>query len=84
MPGALGETRAILEWIATELGPDTYVNLMDQYRPEGLVSERKYSEINRRVTGGEFRTAQHMAADLGLRRLDERNPHPRLIARMVV
>jgi putative pyruvate formate lyase activating enzyme len=84
MPGALGETRAILEWIATELGPETYVNLMDQYRPEGLVSERKYSEINRRVTGGEFRTAQQMAADLGLRRLDERNPHPRLIARMVV
>ena len=84
MPGALAETRAILEWIATELGPDTYVNLMDQYRPEGSVSETKYSEINRRLTGGEFRTAQRMAADLGLRRLDERNPHPRLLARMVV
>ncbi len=33
MPGGLEETRAILEWIATELEPDTYVNLMDQYYP---------------------------------------------------
>lgn len=37
MPGSLDETRAILEWIATELGPDTYVNLMDQYYPAGKV-----------------------------------------------
>ncbi|HVO36054.1 MAG TPA: hypothetical protein VMT21_10835, partial [Gemmatimonadales bacterium] len=27
MPGCLDETRAILDWIATELGRDTYVNL---------------------------------------------------------
>jgi putative pyruvate formate lyase activating enzyme len=38
MPGCLDETRSILEWIAAELGPDTYVNLMDQYRPAGKVS----------------------------------------------
>src|SRR3989442_390192 len=35
MPGALEETREILAWVARELGPDTYVNVMDQYRPEG-------------------------------------------------
>jgi putative pyruvate formate lyase activating enzyme len=84
MPGAVDETRAILEWIARELGPETYVNLMDQYRPEGTVSGTKYSEINRRLTPAEFRTAQAMAADLGLRRLDARHPHPRLLARMVL
>jgi putative pyruvate formate lyase activating enzyme len=82
MPGALEETRAILEWIARELGPDAYVNLMDQYRPAGKVSIEKYAEINRRLTSAEFREAQVMAADLGLRRLDERRPHPRLLARM--
>src|SRR2546422_3634681 len=37
MPGALEETREILAWVARELGPDTYVNVMDQYRPEGRV-----------------------------------------------
>jgi putative pyruvate formate lyase activating enzyme len=84
MPGALDETRAILEWIARELGPESYVNLMDQYRPEGKVNNSMYPEINRRLTRAEFRAAQQMATDLGLRRLDERNPHPRLLARMVL
>jgi putative pyruvate formate lyase activating enzyme len=84
MPGALDETRAILKWIATELGPATYVNLMDQYRPEGKVNAASYPEINRRLTAAEFGSAQAMAADLGLRRLDVRNPHPRLRGRLVV
>jgi putative pyruvate formate lyase activating enzyme len=84
MPGALDETRAILEWIARELGTETYVNLMDQYRPAGVVTSTKHSEINRRLTPHEFRTAQAMAADLGLRRLDQRHPHPRLLARMTL
>jgi putative pyruvate formate lyase activating enzyme len=83
MPGALHETRAILEWIARELGPDTYVNLMDQYYPAGKVSSEKYAELNRRLTSAEFREAQEIAADLGLRRLDTRNPHPRLQRRLM-
>jgi putative pyruvate formate lyase activating enzyme len=78
MPGCLDETRAILEWIASTLGPDTYVNLMDQYHPAGKVSTDAYPEINRPLTPAEFREAQHMAVDLGLQRLDVRAPHPRL------
>jgi putative pyruvate formate lyase activating enzyme len=73
MPGALDETAAILWWIAEELGPDSYVNLMDQYYPAGLVGGDKYSDINRRVTQDEFQTARQIALDLGLR-LDERRP----------
>ena len=79
MPGCPDETRAILEWIATELGPDTYVNLMDQYYPAGKVNGEKFPEINRRLTSGELREAQRIAADLELRRLDERRPHARLL-----
>jgi putative pyruvate formate lyase activating enzyme len=81
MPGCLEETRSILEWIATDLGPDTYVNLMDQYYPAGKVNATSYVEINRRLAHHEFREAQRIARELGLRRLDERDPHPRLIAR---
>ena len=33
MPGLIDETEEILRWIAAELGPGTYVNLMAQYRP---------------------------------------------------
>jgi putative pyruvate formate lyase activating enzyme len=83
MPGCLDETQAILEWIARELGRDTYVNLMDQYYPAGKVSSSTlYCEINRRLTAAEFREARRIAADLGLRRLDTRNPHPRLRSRL--
>ena len=31
MPGLLGETEAILRFVADELGPSTYVNVMAQY-----------------------------------------------------
>jgi putative pyruvate formate lyase activating enzyme len=78
MPGCLDETRRILEWIVSELGPDTYVNLMDQYYPAGKVGADAYPEINRRLTAAEFREARQIATDLGLRRLDVRRPHPRL------
>jgi putative pyruvate formate lyase activating enzyme len=84
MPGCLDETRAILEWIVSTLGRETYVNLMDQYYPAGKVDASAYPEINRRLTSAEFREAQRIANDLGLQRLDTRKPHPRLGQRMVV
>jgi putative pyruvate formate lyase activating enzyme len=84
MPGCLAETTAILEWIAVTLGPDTYVNLMDQYYPAGKVGQAAYPEINRRLTSTEFGEARQIASDLGLRRLDVRRPHPRLRRRMML
>src|ERR687891_2331678 len=78
MPGALEETRAILQWIADTLGRETYVNLMDQYYPAGKVGAEQYPELNRRLTSREFEEARAMARGLGLRWLDERRPHPRL------
>ena len=82
MPGCLDETRAILEWIANELGTDTYVNVMDQYHPAGKVNAQRYEEINRRLTSAELGEAYEIAADLGLTRLDQRRPHP-FLARML-
>ena len=83
MPGALEETRAILQWIADRLGRETYVNLMDQYYPAGKVSAAQYPEIDRRLTSREFHEARAIARELGLRRLDERRPHPQLARRIV-
>jgi putative pyruvate formate lyase activating enzyme len=82
MPGFLDETRRILEWVAAELGPGTYVNLMDQYYPAGKVGGEAYPEIDRRLSPGEFAEARRIARELGLRNLDERRPHPRLRARL--
>ena len=57
----LEETRSILERIARELGPDAYVNLMDQYYPAGNVSTSHYGGINRRLDGSEFARAKTLA-----------------------
>src|SRR2546427_474211 len=71
MPGMLDETRAILEWIAAELGTNTYINLMDQYRPAGKVGGTDYVEINRRTFSSEFLEAKRIAWSLGFHRLDD-------------
>jgi putative pyruvate formate lyase activating enzyme len=72
MPGGLEETRAILAWIASELGPDTYVNLMDQYYPAGKVADGRYPELHRGLASWEFARAREIAREVGLTRLDER------------
>ena len=74
MPGMLEETRQIMAWLARELSPDTYVNVMAQYYPAGNVSEEKYPEINRRLLAGEYAEAVRIAREAGLWRLDERRP----------
>jgi putative pyruvate formate lyase activating enzyme len=71
MPGMPEETRQILRFLAEELSPDTFVNVMAQYHPAGKVSNQKYSDINRRLHPDEYRSAVKFAQKFGLR-LDER------------
>jgi len=81
MPGMLEETRAILRYVAAELGPGTYVNLMAQYRPAGLVGSHRrdgYHEIGRQLTRDEYDRAVEFAGELGLTRLDRRSRAPAL------
>jgi putative pyruvate formate lyase activating enzyme len=74
MPGMVEETEAILRFVAEELGPGTYINLMAQYYPAGKVgNDGKFEEIDRGVSGGEYEQALSIAAELGLQRLDPRS-----------
>ena len=55
MPGGLDETREILRFLAQEVSPDTFVNVMPQYRPEGLASQLsgdRPAADGERVSGG--------------------------------
>jgi len=70
MPGGAAGTNEVMQWIARELGRDTYVNLMAQYRPAGHVSARRYPEINRCITTGEFQRASEAFRAAGLYRMD--------------
>jgi putative pyruvate formate lyase activating enzyme len=75
MPGMLAETEAILCFVAEELGPDTYVDLMAQYYPAGLIGRSGrdgYLEIDRHLHREEYLRAVEIGRDLGLR-LDARS-----------
>jgi putative pyruvate formate lyase activating enzyme len=73
MPGLVDETEAILRFVAEELGPGCYVNLMAQYYVSGKVGQDgQYEEIARRVYREEYEQALALARELGLR-LDARS-----------
>ena len=71
MPGGLDETREILRFLAREVSVETYVNVMDQYRPCGRAHQ--YPPIDRRLTNEEFQEALKLAGEAGLKRLDEKD-----------
>ena len=74
LPNRLAGTRSILRFLAREVSPHTYVNLMNQYRPAGRVLEHpeRYSGVSRPVASKEFSEAARMAAEEGISRLDHR------------
>jgi putative pyruvate formate lyase activating enzyme len=74
MPGDVVGTRDVMRWIARELSPTTYVNVMAQYYPAGKVSRSEFPEINRRVSPSEYERALQEAWAAGLKRLDPRRP----------
>jgi len=73
MPGLGAETEAICAWLARALSPDTYLNLMAQYRPDHLVrSSPRYADLGHRPTAEEIAAAYRAARSAGLWRLDHR------------
>jgi putative pyruvate formate lyase activating enzyme len=74
MPNDIAGTLEVARWVARELSPHTYVNIMAQYYPAGKVSSRDFAEINRRVSADEYERALDAARQAGLNRLDRRQP----------
>jgi putative pyruvate formate lyase activating enzyme len=73
MPGLIEETKAILRFVAEELGQGCYVNLMAQYYVSGKVGQDgQYEEIARGIHREEYERALALARELGLR-LDPRS-----------
>lgn len=70
LPGGLGGTRQVARFLASEVSPDTYINVMAQYRP--MHRAWAYPEIARSLTAEEYRRAVQEVSGAGLWRLDER------------
>ncbi len=67
LPDNLAGTDRFVRWVADELGPDTYVNLMAQYRPEHRAFD--HPELSRRITADEWAQALDWARRAGLTNL---------------
>lgn len=70
LPNNLAGTAEVLQFLAEEISPNTYLNLMDQYRP--AYKAYQHPELNRPITKQEYQQALRMAHERGLHRLDQR------------
>jgi putative pyruvate formate lyase activating enzyme len=77
MPEGVAGTREIMRFIAREISPHTYVNIMDQYRPCG--NAYKYPPLNRGITNDEYEEALKAACEEGITRLDKREREVRIV-----
>ena len=66
LPEGLAGTAEIMEFIAGEISRDTYINIMDQYRPQYRAEE--HPPLNRRITSREYKAAVQIAKNAGLHR----------------
>jgi putative pyruvate formate lyase activating enzyme len=83
LPEGLAGTPEIARFLAEEVSRDTYINVMDQYRPCYRVAagaptrRRKAAELEplgRPITRAEYERAVQQAREAGLHRFDEREP----------
>ena len=76
IPGGVAGTREIMRFIAGEISPDTYVNIMDQYRPCG--NAHKYPPLDRCIANDEYEEALRAAREEGIRRFDRQERRMRI------
>jgi len=72
LPENLAGSDLVLPWIAEEISRDTYVNIMDQYRPAGIVLENRgrnrFPALERSLSRNEYREGIRIAQRCGLHR----------------
>lgn len=73
LPGGLAGTKAIARFLARDISPDTYINLMGQYRPAYRAATEDLGPLSRPVSVAELAQARAQAEAEGLRRFDERH-----------
>jgi putative pyruvate formate lyase activating enzyme len=68
LPHGLAGTGVIVRFLAEQVSPDTYLNLMNQYHP--AFNARRFPKLTRRIKSEEYQAAVEMAHAAGLKRLD--------------
>ncbi|MCX6672604.1 MAG: radical SAM protein [Methanothrix sp.] len=66
LPEDAAGTTEVVRFLSEEISPNTYLNVMAQFRPEHNAC--RFPELNRPITGREYAHALHLAAQAGLAR----------------
>jgi len=72
LPNGLAGTAVIARFLAEEISKDTYINVMDQYRP--CYKAHELLDVDRHPTAQEYEEAVRLVKEAGLHRLDKRGP----------
>jgi putative pyruvate formate lyase activating enzyme len=75
LPADMASTENVLDFVAREISPNTYLNIMAQYRP--CYRAHDYPPLDRPATRKEYEAAVTLAAKHGLKRLDHVSQGPR-------
>ncbi len=65
MPNSVAESKGIIDFLVNKISKNTYVNIMEQYRPTFKADQ--FHEIDRRITVKEFQEIALYAKERGLR-----------------
>ncbi|MDH7515444.1 MAG: radical SAM protein [Bacteroidota bacterium] len=65
LPHGIAASRAVIDFLADEISVNTYINVMDQYRPAWQAA--RYPELMRRIEPREWESVAEYAVSKGLR-----------------
>jgi len=66
LPGGLAGSAEVVRFLSEEISPNTYLNVMAQYRPEYKAC--RFPELDRRISAKEYNDVVRLAARAGLTR----------------
>ena len=66
LPNDIAGSKAVIDFIADEISTDTYLNIMDQYRP--AFHAHKYPKVDRQITASEYKEVVDYEFFRGLKR----------------
>ncbi len=72
LPNGLSGAAEIARFLSEEISPDTYINMMAQYRP--CYKAHQLPPLDRSITPAEYERALQQAREAGLHRFDQRAP----------
>ena len=66
LPNDVAGSKKVFDFVADEISTDSYINIMDQYRP--AYNAYKYEKLNRRITPSEYKEVVDYASNKELKR----------------